>query len=329
MKMAFSTWRQLLLLAALCWFASGQKTSKKLESRVAQLLEWNAKRSIITLSSDKFNTYVRSKPRNYSVIAMLTALKPQRQCTVCKEAYDEYLILANSWRFSQQYSTELFFVMVDIDEDGMDAFQQLHLTTAPTYFHFPVSGKRKQEDRYDVSRHGYQAETLGKWVADRTGIQISVMRPPNYTLLMIWIPVIILATIVGYFKRENLHVLYNTRYWAVAAMAWVFIMLSGQMWNHIRGPPFAHRNPQTGETGYFSGTSQFQFIAETYIVLGLYALISVGMILMNEKFDVFEDMGVQKVTPMIGLGLVVLVFAYLLSIFRMKYQGYPYSFLFR
>ena len=29
--------------------------------------------------------------------------------------------------------------------------------------------------------------------------------------------------------------------------AWVFIMLSGQMWNHIRGPPFAHRNPQTGE----------------------------------------------------------------------------------
>ena len=44
------------------------------------------------------------------------------------------------------------------------------------------------------------------------------MRPPNYTLLMIWVPVIILATIVGYLKRENLHVLYNTRYWAVAAM---------------------------------------------------------------------------------------------------------------
>ena len=24
-------------------------------------------------------------------------------------------------------------------------------------------------------------------------------------------------------------------------------MMSGQMWNHIRGPPYAHRNPQTGE----------------------------------------------------------------------------------
>ena len=26
-----------------------------------------------------------------------------------------------------------------------------------------------------------------------------------------------------------------------------FIMISGQMWNHIRNPPYAHRNPQTGE----------------------------------------------------------------------------------
>ena len=42
-----------------------------------------------------------------------------------REAYDEYQIVANSWRYSQQYSSELFFVTVDIDEDGMDAFQQV------------------------------------------------------------------------------------------------------------------------------------------------------------------------------------------------------------
>lgn len=44
------------------------------------------------------------------------------------------------------------------------------------------------------------------------------MRPPNYTLLMIWIPVILLASVIGYLKRENLHMLYDTRYWAAAAM---------------------------------------------------------------------------------------------------------------
>ena len=48
--------------------------------------------------------------------------------------------------------------------------------------------------------------------------QLSVMRPPNYTLLMIWLPVILLAFIVGYLKRENLHILYEPKYWAIAAM---------------------------------------------------------------------------------------------------------------
>lgn len=44
---------------------------------------------------------------------------------VSREVYDEFTILANSWRYSQQYSSELFFVKVDIDEGGMDAFQQV------------------------------------------------------------------------------------------------------------------------------------------------------------------------------------------------------------
>jgi oligosaccharyltransferase complex subunit gamma len=301
----------------------------QLESRIAQLLEWNKRRPVITLSSDKFNTYIRSKPRNYSTVVMFTALQPGRGCSICKEAYDEFQIVANSWRYSNDYSSKLFFVMVDIDEGGVEAFQQLHITTAPTYFHFPSSGKRKPEDQYDVARNSYQAEPLAKWVTERTSVPFIVIRPPNYTLLMIWLPVILLAFIVGYLKRENLHIVYDSKYWAIAAMAWVFVMISGQMWNNIRGPPFAHRDPHSDITGYFSGTSQYQFIAETYIVLVLYGLISTGMILMNERFSFFEELGVQKVTPIVGLSLVVLVFGYLLSVFRMKYGGYPYSFLFR
>ena len=52
--------------------------------KVQQLIDWNSRRSVITLSSEKFSSYVRTKPRNYSVIATFTALKPQRQCSVCK-----------------------------------------------------------------------------------------------------------------------------------------------------------------------------------------------------------------------------------------------------
>ena len=43
----------------------------------------------------------------------------------CRDAYDEYQIVASSWRYSNDYSSKLFFIMVDIDEDGVDAFHQV------------------------------------------------------------------------------------------------------------------------------------------------------------------------------------------------------------
>lgn len=42
-------------------------------------------------------------------------------CILSREANNEYQILANSWRYSQQYSNKLFFAMVDFDE-GPDVF---------------------------------------------------------------------------------------------------------------------------------------------------------------------------------------------------------------
>ena len=34
----------------------------------------------------------------------------------------------------------------------------------------------------------------------------------------------------------------------LCSQAWIFVMISGQMWNNIRGPPFAHKDPHTGAT---------------------------------------------------------------------------------
>ena len=50
---------------------------------------------------------------------------------------------------------------------------QLRVTSAPTYFHFPASGKRQPEDTYSASRHGIGAEALSKWVAERTDVHVS------------------------------------------------------------------------------------------------------------------------------------------------------------
>ena len=46
-------------------------------------------------------------------------------CVRCREAHDEFQVVANSWRYCNHYTSELFFVMVDIDEGGVEAFQQV------------------------------------------------------------------------------------------------------------------------------------------------------------------------------------------------------------
>lgn len=47
----------------------------------------------------------------------------------------------------------------------------------------------------------------------------------------------------------------------------VFAMTSGQMWNHIRGPPLMTRNRQGTGMTYIHSSSGAQFVIETYIVI--------------------------------------------------------------
>uniref|UniRef100_A0A8C6U6S5 Tumor suppressor candidate 3 n=1 Tax=Neogobius melanostomus TaxID=47308 RepID=A0A8C6U6S5_9GOBI len=188
-----------------------------LSEKVEQMMEWSSRRSVIRMNGDKFRRFVKAPPRNYSVIVMFTALQPQRQCSVCRQANEEYQVLANSWRYSSAFSNKLFFTVVDYDE-GADVFQQLNMNSAPTFMHFPAKGKPKRADTFDLQRIGFASEQLAKWIADRTDVQIRVFRPPNY------------SGTIALALRNNLEFIYNKTGWAMAALVMPL------MWNHIRGP---------------------------------------------------------------------------------------------
>lgn len=290
------------------------------------MLDMNAKKSILRFNGQKFKDYVKGAPRNYSVIVMFTALQPARQCQICRHAHDEYQIVANSYRYSMAYSNKLFFVMVDFDE-GSDVFQALRLNTAPVFMHFPAKGKPKGSDTMDIQRVGISAEVIAKWVQERTDLQIRVFRPPNYSGT---IALLLLVSFAGgflYLRRNNLDFLQNKQMWALLAVLFCFAMISGQMWNHIRGPPFIHKS-QNGGVAYIHSSSQGQLVFETYIVFFLNGLIVVGMILLTECGQQ-TDKRKGKIMAIVGLGMVCVFFSLLLSIFRSKAGGYPYSFLFK
>ncbi|KAI2657256.1 Magnesium transporter protein 1 [Labeo rohita] len=295
--------------------SDGQKKKETLLSeKVSQMMEWASKRAVIRLNGEKFRRLIRAPPRNYSVIIMFTALQPQRQCGVCKQADEEYQILANSWRYSSAFTNRIFFAMVDFDE-GSDVFQMLNMNSAPTFINFPAKGKPKRADTYELQVRGFAAEQLARWVADRTDVHIRVIRPPNYAgPLMLGLLLAFIGSL-AYLRRNNLEFLFNKNVWAFSALCFVLIMTSGQMWNHIRGPPYAHKNPNTG---------QVLSVINLFLNCGSDAAVTLGMVLLHEAATSDLDIGKRKIMCVAGIGLVVLFFSWLLSIFRAKYHGYPY-----
>lgn len=314
-----------LLLALVVQGQNKKKDSAALQDKVEQLLDLTSKRAVVKLNGNKFRDLVKSGPRNYSMLVMFTALSAQRQCAICRQASDEYHLVANSYRYSQFYSNKMFFAMVDFDE-GPDVFQSMKLNTAPVFMHFPAKGKPKKADNMDIQRVGFSAEAIAKWIGERTDMNIRVFRPPNYTGT---VALLMLFALVGgllYLRRNNLEFLYNKTAWSLLALFFVFAMTSGQMWNHIRGPPFVHKTQQGG-VAYIHGSSQGQFVLETYFVMMIYGLIVCGLILLTEAAETKGDVGKRRILAVVGLALLAFFFSLILSIFRSKAGGYPYSFL--
>uniref|UniRef100_A0AC11CSE2 Magnesium transporter 1 n=1 Tax=Ovis aries TaxID=9940 RepID=A0AC11CSE2_SHEEP len=205
--------------------------------------------------------------------------------------------------------------------------KELNMNSAPTFINFPAKGKPKRGDTYELQVRGFSAEQIARWIADRTDVNIRVIRPPNYAgPLMLGLLLAVIGGLV-YLRRSNMEFLFNKTGWAFAALCFVLAMTSGQMWNHIRGPPYAHKNPHTGHVNYIHGSSQAQFVAETHIVLLFNGGVTLGMVLLCEAATSDMDIGKRKIMCVAGIGLVVLFFSWMLSIFRSKYHGYPYSFL--
>lgn len=319
---------KLVALFCLLGMAQGFAKDDVLSEKVEQLTEWSLKKPVIKLNYEKFKHYVKSAPKNYTIVVMLTALNSQRQCQVCKPANEEYQVVAQSWRYSAQFSNKLFFAMVDYD-DAPDVFKMLNTASAPQFLLFGRNNaKNKNGDSMDLTRVGFQAEQIAKWVQDRSEIPVKVFRPPNYSGLLLVVLLVIMIGSLLYVKRNNLEFLYNKTTWSFLTIGFILIFISGQMWNQIRGPPLMHRDQKTGQVGFFAGGHGYQFIAETYIIFAIYGQIVAGMILLNEAPKYINSALKKKVMAIGGLGMVTIFFSIILSIFRAKYAGYPYSLFF-
>ena len=75
--------------------SKASKEANVLGEKVQQLVELSNKRPVVRLNGNKFRDLVKNSPRNYSMIVMFTALSAQRQCSICKQAHDEYQMVGH------------------------------------------------------------------------------------------------------------------------------------------------------------------------------------------------------------------------------------------
>lgn len=319
-----------ITLSGLTFDVISTATNNNLDERIQQLNDLMERRPVIKLNADKFRRFIGSQsvPRNYSFIVMMTALSPQRSCHICRQAHDEFMVTAASFKNSPNFEAKrLYFGSVDYDE-GSDIFSSLNINSAPCFLYFSEKGNFKNPDELNIQRLGFGADVISRWIAEKTGMVIKIIRPPNMSVPIMMIIFGLTICAIIYMSRNSLGIIFNRNVWAITAVAIVLLMTSGQMWNHIRGAPLMQRGRT--QNNYIHTSSSGQFVIETYLVMLINAGIAIGMVLMTDALksgDKTEGKR-RKILARVGLCMTIFFFSLLLSIFRQKSYGYPYRLLF-
>ncbi|THD19549.1 Tumor suppressor candidate 3 (Protein N33) [Fasciola hepatica] len=313
-----------------------------LERKVNKLVAMSAQNPVIHLNMDMFEELVASKPRNYSILLLLTALSPQRDCSSCREAHNELKMLVSPWRYSSSWTKSIFFAVADFDTSS-EIFSILKQESVPAFAHISPSAsvyKLQPSDYMDIRRTGFSANAISDWVHSQTKIRIRFIRPPSYSAVILLSLFMFIGAVALWSQKINFDGLYSSSLWCMLALTVIFGAISGQVYNQIRGPPLLHATPKgeivsslsdsyvCSQKAFIYPGSDYQFVAETGIVMVLYMLCTAGIVLIHKVTET-ADAGKKKVFLFAGVAIFCVAFSLLLSVFRKKYHGYPYSFFFR
>ncbi|KJE94234.1 hypothetical protein CAOG_04907 [Capsaspora owczarzaki ATCC 30864] len=310
--------------------ADSSSSSNGVADRVAHLDKLQARSSsgLIKLDIAKYTSLMRTAPRNYSVILMLTSLNPRQNCKPCSFGHAEFEVLASSWLQSPEYqSGQLYFAVAEF-ESASEVFEKLKTQSIPTIMHFPAIGGPKPSDTYRMQQLGLEAENVLRFVAERTGISFQIKRPVDYMFyVLLTLGLVVGAAVLYKLLPAAVQFYRNPTYWAFAAVTVCFLFTSGQMWNQIRGPPYIAGNPN-GPPMFFHPSSQSQFGVESHIVMALYATIAGSFLLLNISAPFASTPILRRSAVYTFLAVFVFFLSVAFSIFRQKQRGYPFRLFF-
>ncbi|KAF9962929.1 oligosaccharyl transferase subunit ost3/OST6 [Modicella reniformis] len=327
----------VLILGLVTIFSSSSSSSfvvdaqpNDLEVKVNRLQAKAAKnKGIIDLDSNAFDE-VLSKPRNYSMVVLFTAISPEFKCTPCLHFDPEYKLVATGWS-KLAGKSKIFFGVIDF-KAGQSTFQKFGMNSAPAVLFFPVvdsTSDPPKHERYDFSKSGLQAEPFANWVNSKAGTQFKVQRPFDYVALGVRVlGVLLVLGSVAFIYTKAGKVSSSKHFWCAISLFTIFIMISGHMWNQIRNPPYTVQG-RDGRPGFIAQGFQNQFGLETQIVAVLYAFLTGSVISLITVAPRIDNATTQRFVVWASIALFTLMFSVLIQLFRIKNPGYPFTLLFK
>lgn len=286
--------------------------------------------SSIKLNDDLYADLTKA-PRDYAVAVLLTALEARFGCSLCQEFQPEWNLLAKGWnKGDKNGDARLIFGTLDF-VNGQKTFQSLMLQTAPVLLLFPpTTGVDAKPDglplRFDFASGINKAEPVHDWLSRHLPNSPTprFQRPFNWQKLIITtvsvLGFISLAAVAGPYV---LPILQNRNLWAAISLIAVLLFTSGHMFNHIRKVPYVSGDGKGG-LAYFAGGFQNQFGLETQIVAAMYGILAFATISLALKVPRVADPKIQGIMILVWGGVMLAMYSFLLSVFRMKNGGYPF-----
>ncbi|KAJ1996816.1 oligosaccharyl transferase subunit ost3/OST6 [Coemansia sp. S85] len=114
--------------------------------------------------------------------------------------------------------------------------------------------------------------------------------------------------------------------WAIATIMFVLLMTSGFMWNKINDPPYMGQ-AKGGEVALFVPTNNQQFAVETQIVAVTYAVCALCIVILVRHAPKIQSADQRTFITLLFVAVLMLMFSYLNSVFRLKMPGYPFKLL--
>lgn len=275
---------------------------------------------------------ITAAPRDYSIAVLLTAQDARYGCQMCREFGPELDLLSTQWtKGDKAGNSRVLFALLDFN-DGRDTFMSLGLQTAPVLLFFqPTTGEFAVPDpdplRYDFNSGKPSAEALHEWIVRHTpGRPHPQFKRPTDWFMMLSALVIItgVGTLIYTTWSYTWPWLSSRALWRFLVLFSVLIFTSGQMFNQIRNTPYVGQDGR-GHISYIAGGFQSQFAIETQIIGVLYGALALMAIALADKVPRMGSPSSQNIAVLAYAGVMLVLYSFLLSVFRVKNGGYPFS----